>query len=116
MVWTAAFYYYRHFGAVFIHSIIVGGPSSLSFPPEWIFDGTLDNRLPLFGWSLVRLGLPARVSARLAGATDHEPQVWSTAQGAVWVRLLIIPGTSKHLDRGGAPRFRRGTPRKVQAL
>jgi LytS/YehU family sensor histidine kinase len=55
--WTAAFYYYRHFGASIIHSVVIGAPSSLSFPPEWIFDGTLDNSLPLFGWSLVRLGL-----------------------------------------------------------
>ena len=55
--WTAAFYFYRHYGANMIHSIIIGGPSPLNFPPEWIFDGTLDNSLPLFGWSLVRLGL-----------------------------------------------------------
>ena len=30
--WTLAFYYYRHFGASIIHSVIVGAPSSLSFP------------------------------------------------------------------------------------
>src|SRR5262245_52634128 len=57
VLWTAAFYYYRHFGARMVHSIVNGAPSSLEFPPEWIFDGTLDNSLPLFGWSLVRLGL-----------------------------------------------------------
>ena len=55
--WTAAFYYYRQYGASMVHSIIIGGPSPLNFPPEFIFDGTLDNSLPLFGWSLVRLGL-----------------------------------------------------------
>jgi hypothetical protein len=57
VVWTLVFYYYRHFGAGIIHSVIIGAPSSLSFPRDWILDGTLDNSLPLFGWSLVRLGL-----------------------------------------------------------
>src|SRR5687767_8789253 len=32
VLWTAAFYYYRHFVAGIIHSVIVGVPSSLSFP------------------------------------------------------------------------------------
>jgi hypothetical protein len=57
VLWTIAFYYYRHFGASIIHSIILGAPSPLAFPPEWMLDGTLDNSLPLFGWSLARLGL-----------------------------------------------------------
>src|SRR5918992_683417 len=56
VLWTAAFYYYQRFGAAIVHSAIVGGPSSLFFPPDWILDGALDNSLPLFGWSLVRLG------------------------------------------------------------
>jgi len=64
VLWTATFYYYRHFGASIVHSVIVGSPSSLSFPPEWIFDGTLDNSLPLFGWSLVRLGLQYNTALR----------------------------------------------------
>ena len=64
VVWTAAFYYYRHFGASIIHSVIIGGPSPLNFGPEWIFDGTLDNSLPLFGWSLVRLGLQYNTALR----------------------------------------------------
>jgi two-component system LytT family sensor kinase len=62
--WTVAFYYYRQFGAGIIHSVIVGAPSSLSFPAEWILDGTLDNSLPLFGWSLVRLGLQYNTALR----------------------------------------------------
>ena len=57
VLWTVAFYVYRQFGARIFHSVIIGAPSSLSFPGEWIFDGSLDNSLPLFGWSLVRLGL-----------------------------------------------------------
>jgi two-component system LytT family sensor kinase len=64
MLWTAAFYFYRHFAASIIHSVIIGAPSSLTFPPEWIFDGTLDNSLPLFGWSLVRLGLQYNTALR----------------------------------------------------
>src|SRR5688572_22131948 len=62
--WTVAFYYYRHFGASIIHSVIVGAPSSLSFPADWILDGTLDNSLPLLGWSLARLGLQYNTALR----------------------------------------------------
>jgi two-component system, LytTR family, sensor kinase len=62
--WTVAFYYYRHFGASIIHSFIVGAPSSLAFPPEWMLDGTLDNSLPLFGWSLARLVLQYNTALR----------------------------------------------------
>ena len=62
--WTVAFYYYRHFGASIIHSVIVGAPSSLSFPSDWILDGTLDNSLPLLGWSLARLGLQYNTALR----------------------------------------------------
>ncbi|HEX6314878.1 MAG TPA: histidine kinase [Gemmatimonadaceae bacterium] len=57
VLWTGAFYYYQHFAASIVHSVIIGAPSPVDFPPDWIFDGTLDNSLPLFGWSLVRLGL-----------------------------------------------------------
>ena len=64
VLWTVAFYYYRRFGVSIIHSFIVGAPSSLSFSPEWILDGTLDNSLPLFGWSLVRLGLQYNTALR----------------------------------------------------
>jgi two-component system, LytTR family, sensor kinase len=64
VLWTGAFYYYRHFAAGIIHSAIIGAPSSLSFPSDWILDGTLDNSLPLFGWSLVRLGLQYNTALR----------------------------------------------------
>jgi len=65
VLWTVAFYYYRHFGAGLIHSVIVGAPSSLSFRREWILDGALVNgALPLFGWSLVRLGLQYNTALR----------------------------------------------------
>lgn len=64
VLWTASFYYYRHFVASFVHSLILGAPSPLDFPPEFIFDGTLDNTLPLFGWSLVRLGLQYNTALR----------------------------------------------------
>jgi two-component sensor histidine kinase len=65
VVWTVAYYYYRHHGAAIIHSIITGAPSSLSFRHEWILDGALINGcLPLFGWSLVRLGLQYNTALR----------------------------------------------------
>jgi hypothetical protein len=57
-LWIVAFYCYRLFGANFVHSLVIGGPSPLEFRGEWIFDGTFsDGALPLFGWSLLRLGL-----------------------------------------------------------
>lgn len=64
VLWTLAFYYYRQFGANFVHSIIIGHPSGLSFPPDFVLDGALDNTLPLFGWSLVRLGLQYNTALR----------------------------------------------------
>jgi hypothetical protein len=63
-LWTVAYYYYQHYGAAVVHSFIIGAPSSLSLPREWILDGTLDNSLPLFGWSLVRLGLQYNTALR----------------------------------------------------
>ena len=57
-LWIVAFYCYRLFGANFAHSLVIGGPSPLEFRGEWIFDGTFsDGALPLFGWSLLRLGI-----------------------------------------------------------
>ncbi len=56
-LWMIALYYYRHFGAAYVHSLIIGAPSTLRFRREWILDGTLVHGfLPLLGWSLVRLG------------------------------------------------------------
>ena len=56
-LWMVAFYYYRHYGAALAHSVIIGAPSPLQFRREWILDGTFsDGVLPLFGWSLLRLG------------------------------------------------------------
>jgi sensor histidine kinase YesM len=64
-LWTVAYYYYRHHGAGIIHSVIIGGPSSLSFRHGWILDGALINgALPLFGWSLIRLGLQYNTALR----------------------------------------------------
>ena len=64
VLWTVAFYCFRHYGAAIIHSVIIGAPSSLSFPREWVFDGSLDNSLPLLGWSLARLGLQYSTALR----------------------------------------------------
>ena len=58
MLWNVAFYYYRHSAADIVHSVIIGAPSRLAFEREWILDGALVHGvLPLFGWSLVHLGL-----------------------------------------------------------
>jgi hypothetical protein len=58
MLWNVAFYYHRQYGAATLHSLIIGAPSGLRFPREWVLDGALEHCiLPLFGWSLVHLGL-----------------------------------------------------------
>jgi hypothetical protein len=64
-LWIVAYYYYRHFGAGIVHSLIVGEPSSLTFRRDWILDGALVNgALPLLGWSLVRLALQYNAALR----------------------------------------------------
>jgi LytS/YehU family sensor histidine kinase len=65
MLWNVAFYYHRQLGAGIVHSFIIGGPSPLRFPREWILDGALEHCvLPLFGWSLVHLGLQYNTALR----------------------------------------------------
>ena len=65
VLWTMAFYVYRHFGANIVHSVIIGAPSSLAFRRGWFLDGALVNgALPLLGWSLVRLGFQYNTALR----------------------------------------------------
>src|SRR5688500_15509096 len=65
ILWNVIFYYYRHLGAGLVHSLIVGAPSSLQFRREWILDGALVHGvLPMFGWSLIHLGLQYNTALR----------------------------------------------------
>src|SRR5687768_10835933 len=65
VLWNVAYYYYRHFGAATVHSFIIGAPSSLRFRRGWILDGALvECVLPLFGWSLIHLGLQYNTALR----------------------------------------------------
>ena len=65
MLWNVAFYYHRMYGAATLHSLIIGAPSRLRFPREWMLDGALEHCiLPLFGWSLVHLGLKYNTALR----------------------------------------------------
>jgi hypothetical protein len=65
VLWNVAFYYYRHFGAATVHSIMIGAPSPLRIRPGWILDGALVHCvLPLFGWSLVHLGFQYNTALR----------------------------------------------------
>jgi hypothetical protein len=65
MLWNVAFYYHRQYGAATLHSLIIGAPSPLSFPREWVLDGALEHCiLPLFGWSLIHLGLKYNTALR----------------------------------------------------
>jgi hypothetical protein len=65
MLWNVAFYYHRQYGAATLHSLIIGEPSRLRFPREWVLDGALEHCiLPLFGWSLIHLGLKYNTALR----------------------------------------------------
>jgi hypothetical protein len=63
-LWTVTFYLYRDHAAAIVHSVMTGGPSSLSFHREWILDGGFVNSFPMFGLSLVRLGLQYNAALR----------------------------------------------------
>jgi hypothetical protein len=65
MLWNAGFYYHRQYTARFLHSLIIGRPSRLQFPRESVLDGALEHCiLPLFGWSLIHLGLKYNAALR----------------------------------------------------
>src|SRR5688500_11818833 len=81
VLWMIAFYCSRQFGAAMIHSVIIGGPSPLQFRDEWILDGTLsDGALPLFGWSLLRLGF--RYNAALGEQREQALRAEAAARDA----------------------------------
>jgi hypothetical protein len=64
-LWIIGYYYYRHFGASAVHSLLVGFPAPLEIRRGWILDGALVNgALPLIGWSLVRLGFQYNTALR----------------------------------------------------
>ena len=56
-LWSVAFTTYQCTIANDIHSLVIGAPSRLGCRNPNYFDGSLDNSLPLFGWSLVRLAV-----------------------------------------------------------
>src|SRR5918992_646832 len=86
VLWAVAFYYYRHHGAGILHSVVIGAPSSLSFRREWILDGSLVyNVLPLFGWSLVHLGLQYNAALR-----DQREQALRAAAAARDAQLRML--------------------------
>jgi hypothetical protein len=62
LLWTMAFYAYRDFAAGIILST-AGGPAR-SFHDEWILDGGFISSFPLFGLSLIRLGLQYNTALR----------------------------------------------------
>lgn len=65
LLWVFAFHYYRQFGAPIVHSVIIGSPSPLTFPRSVPLVGrAIGSALPLFGWSLLRLGLQYNTALR----------------------------------------------------
>lgn len=63
LLWTLAFYTYRDFAAGLIQPT-VGGLPARSFHDEWILDGGFISSFPLFGLSLIRLGLQYNTALR----------------------------------------------------
>ena len=82
LLWSAAWYYYRHHGgADLVHSAITGVPSPLRFRPGTLLDGALVNgALPLLGWSLVRLGV--QYNAALRGERERALRAVAAARDA----------------------------------
>jgi len=65
MLFNVALHYHRYYGARSLHSLIIGAPSTLAFRRESLLDGALTyGVLPLFGWSLVHLGLQYNTALR----------------------------------------------------
>jgi sensor histidine kinase YesM len=63
LLWTMAFYTYRDFVTGILPSA-GNGPSSFSYDDEWILDGGFISSFPLFGLSLIRLGLQYNTALR----------------------------------------------------
>jgi hypothetical protein len=65
VLWTYAYYQYRVFGAPVMHSMIIRAPSPITTPPGFpILSRAIGAALPLFGWSLLRLGLQYNTALR----------------------------------------------------
>ena len=63
-LWSVLFTAYQCSIANSIHSLLIGGPSRLGCRHPQYLDGSLDNSLPLFGWSLVRLAVQYNTALR----------------------------------------------------
>jgi signal transduction histidine kinase len=76
LMWVISAYYYQALGgSSFVHSLLIGAPSTLQYPPAppgWvitrsipIFTRQVWSTAPLlFGWSVMRLGLQYNVALR----------------------------------------------------
>jgi signal transduction histidine kinase len=65
LLWIFAFHSYRQFGAPVVHSLIIGAPSPLTVPHGVpIVARAIGSALPMFGWSLLRLGLQYNTALR----------------------------------------------------
>ena len=85
-LWAIAFYYYRHYGAIPVHSFILGSPSPMRMRPGFILDGALVNgALPLLGWSLVRLGFQYNKALR-----EHRELILRAETAARDARLNML--------------------------
>jgi two-component system, LytTR family, sensor kinase len=58
VVWALAYYQYRLYGAPLVYSLLTGEPSPLVMPRGApVLSRAIGSVLPLFGWSLLRLGV-----------------------------------------------------------
>ncbi|HYC52571.1 MAG TPA: histidine kinase [Gemmatimonadaceae bacterium] len=79
-LWSVLFTSYQCTIANSIHSLVIGGPSRLGCRNPNFLDGSLDNSLPLFGWSLVRLAV--QYNAALREQREQALQATATARDA----------------------------------
>jgi hypothetical protein len=75
LLWVISAHYYRMFGTDIVHSLLIGAPSPLTYPPAPpgmviassvpVFTRQVWGTFPLlFGWSAVRLGLQYSMALR----------------------------------------------------
>ena len=65
LAWIYAYQAYRVFGAPVLHSLVIGEPSPLTMPRDVpILSRAIGSALPMFGWSLLRLGLQYNIALR----------------------------------------------------
>lgn len=81
VLWMFAYHQYRVLGVTTVHSLILGTPSPLTTPRGVpILSRAIGSVLPLFGWSLLRLGV--QYNAALRQQREQAMQAMAVARDA----------------------------------